>query len=662
MTMAAAADDLFRLGTERHQAGRFTEAVDIYRTLLDAIPNATIVRYHLALALTELGSPAEALEAYRRVVTEMPDYAEAHMNMGNLLEACAQVDDGIACVQRAVALDPDHTGAHHNLARMLLQRGDAVGARSSYRRVTTAHPDFADAHLGLGNAAVVLGETDEAIACFRRAAALDPGNPGIVNNLGAALARVGRIDDAEAILREALASRADNADAHNNLGLLLHRKGRHHEAVACFRSALAARPAMVAAHNNLLFALQCDPHTTPTSMLTEARRWSTTHAAGIAAPRRTVPANPDPERRLRVGYVSPDFRRHAVAHYLEPLIAAHDRRQVEVYCYAGVGRPDEVTARIQASADHWRVTVGLDDDGLARTIAADGIDILVDCAGHTVGNRLLTFARRPAPVQVATLFGFAATTGLGAFDAIFGDPFLTPPGAERHFSEPLVRLPRIIAPFRPDPAWPESAPRVTQPGEGPVFASVTNPARIDADAMGLWQRLLDRVPGARLLVKHPLFDDPAIREAWRRGWSVATDRLVLEGVPGGWAANMDVYGRVDVVLDSPLHSGGMTTLIPLWMGVPVVTLVGAATWRRAGASILANAGLADLLADSPEDYVDKAAALASGERLPLLRRDLRAMLQHSPVCDAALVVGDIEAAYRTLWREACARRPVAGEA
>lgn len=642
---------MLRRAVELHLAGREAEAVPLYDDVVAARPKNWRALYNRGIALATLGRVAEAAASYRQALAAKPDHADAYLNLAGLIEAAGQRADAAALLRQGAGLCPGHAPIWNNLGKMLMDSGDAEGAAEAYLRAVTLDATLIPAHMGLGNAHFALHRVNDALACFQRILALQPSHASAMSSMGAMIRALGRVEEARQWFLRAIAADPNDPDAHNNLGLVLRQQGAFAEAIASFRRALALDPGKVYAHDNLLFCLQFDPAVTPQAMLAEARLWNN-FVAGVA-PLPPAPRSWEPERRLKVGYVSPDFREHACCYYLEPLIRAHDRAAVEVFCYAEVPLPDAVTARIRAGADHWRSSVGLSDAELAAAIRADGIDILVDCAGHTGGSRLVTFAYRPAPVQVATLIGYSATTGVAAFDYLLGDPYLTPEGCDADFSEPIVRLPDGIAPFLPRAHWPEVGPA---PADGPVvFGSVADPARLDRRTVALWRRLLERVPESRVLAKHGLFDDASARDAWRRRLGDIAGRVDLEGTPGGWGKNMDVYSRFSVVLDSPLHSGNTSVLIPLWMGVPVVTLAGANAWQRAGASILSHAGLPDLVAGDDDRYVDIAARLAADRpRLSRLRRELRAMMLNSPVCDARRAVGGIEAAYRRMWRRAVA--------
>ncbi|MBF0094240.1 MAG: tetratricopeptide repeat protein [Alphaproteobacteria bacterium] len=575
-------------------------------------------------ALAAAGKTETAIASYEKLLTHWPDSVDVMVALSSLLIQTRRSDEAEPLLRKALAINPDDVGALTNLSLVLLMRGEADAALALGRRAAALPTADVAALLALAKSEHRLGHAVAALEAAGRAESLaKPGDAYVADTTASMLTALGRVDEALERLRLALDTPQDIPPS--------------------IRSSVLGK---------LLFCLQYQPDLEPARMVDEARKWS--RAAAEVVPLRPRAATSwDPGRRLKIGYVSADFREHACAYLIEPIIRHHDRSVVEVHCYAEVPVEDAVTRRIRADADHWLQTTGLDDATLVDAIRSDGIDVLVDLSGHTSDNRLLVFAHRPAPVQVATLIGYAATTGVAAFDCLLGDPYLTPPGCEEGFSEPIHRLPRIIAPFLPRGDWSEPA------SEAPadiVFACVSDPARVDGGTIALWERLLEAVPGSRILTKHNLFDDPAAREGWRQKLGAISGKVDVEGIPGGWAGNMDVYARSSVVLDPPRHSGGTSVLIPLWMGVPVVALSGRNSWQRTGATILANAGLPDLIARDEQEYVAIAARLATDRpRLDRLRRDLREQMRRSPVCDAPLVVGDIEAAYRSLWREACAR-------
>ena len=442
----------------------------------------------------------------------------------------------------------------------------------------------------------------------------------------------------------------------SNLAIALQTQGRHAEAEQCCREALAARPDYAVAHSNLLFSLNYRNDLTAEAIFAEYRDWDRRHAAALAPqePRFAVDRSSG-RRRLRVGYVSADFRQHAVAWFAEPLLAAHDRTRIELFCYAAVTAPDAVTERFRALAEHWRNIVGLDDAAVADLIRRDGIDVLVDLTGHTAGSRLLVFARRPAPVQVEYLLGHGYTSGLSAMDAFLADAVLAPPGADALFSERIIRLPRIPLAYAPPDAMPPVAPLPALANGFVTFGYFGRTERLNDAVIATWARILHDVPAARLVLNSLPFREPAFRDliaARFAAQGIDADRLELIATapqPATWTA----YGAIDIALDPFPHNAGTTTIEALWQGVPVVSLAGRPSVGRFGAMILHAVGMDDWVSGDADGYVARAVAAAADPRaLARMRATLRQRVADSPLCDAAGLARHVEAAYRALW-DAC---------
>ncbi|MDI1250401.1 MAG: tetratricopeptide repeat protein, partial [Lacunisphaera sp.] len=505
-------------------------------------------------------------------------------------------------------------------------------------------PKHAAAWLNLGVACLENNAVEDAIQAFRRALKLEPGRPEAHNILGHALATAGQSGPAEAAFNAALRLAPGFAPAHDNLGRLCRAGGRLPEAIVHYRAAIARRPDPYT-HSNLLFALNFVSGIPPAEILDEHRRWHEVHAAPLTPPPASPPVRP-PGHRLRVGYISPDFAHHAVAYFIEPVLAAHDRTRVEVFCYASVAAPDRFTTRLQALAEHWRDIARLDDEAAAAVVRADDLDLLIDLAGHTARHRLLVLARRPAPVQ-AIWIGYPNTTGLDAVDYRLTDAQSDPPGrTEAFYSERLVRLPANFSCYRPD----EDAPPVNDlpaaAGAGVTFASFNQFAKVTPGVIALWARVLLAVPGSRLLLKSRGLGDPGVaqrvHEAFARA-GVAPERIALNGERLSVAAHLGLYHGVDVALDPFPYNGTTTTCEALWMGVPVITLAGDTHVARVGASLLTHAGLADWIAATPDDYVARAVAAAGDlPALAALRRGLREQLRASALCDATAFTRGLE--------------------
>jgi predicted O-linked N-acetylglucosamine transferase (SPINDLY family) len=452
--------------------------------------------------------------------------------------------------------------------------------------------------------------------------------------------------EAEAAFARALAL-APDAQAWTKRALALQAQGRAAEAREVFAQARALAPRDASIASAALFANHYDPVFSPAEALARARVWP--NPAPRAA--RPAPADPDPERRLRVAYASLDFANHSCSYFLAPLLAAHDRKAVEVFAYSDVAVPDGVTAAFQGLDLVWRDMTGRRDAEFLAQARADRIDAMVDCAGHTTGNRLGAFAARAAPVQL-TWLGYLGTTGLDTFDARLVDAETDPDGALA--SEPLVRVPGGFLAYLPPPYAPPAGPSPSARRGCVTFGSFNNLPKLNPRTLDLWGRAVAAVPGARLLVKARGLDEAPtaarVRAALARA-GLAEDRVELRGFVDGVDAHIALYGEIDIALDPAPYNGTTTTCEALWMGVPVVTLAGDRHAGRVGVSLLTRADLADLIATSPADFAARAAALAAdGARLAALRAGLRARLAASPLCDARRLAREFETVYRALWR------------
>ena len=354
--------------------------------------------------------------------------------------------------------------------------------------------------------------------------------------------------------------------------------------------------------------------------------------------------------RLRVGYVSADFRRHSCAYFLEALLAHHDHGRFEIFAYADDRRSDDITERLKPMVDHWRSLIGMPDKAVAELVRNDRIHLLVDLAGHTAGNRLSAFAEKPAPIQVSWL-GYPATTGLSAIDYRLSDDICDPPGAtERFHTETLWRLPGGFLCYTAPREAPAVSPSPCSTGQPVTFGSFNNLAKVNQAVLEAWAELVSAVPGSRLLLKSKALRAPSVSERvaevfTRRG--IARERIILEGWAEALAAHLAMYGKIDIALDTFPYNGTTTTFEAMWMGVPVISLAGDRHSARVGASILTRCGLEDFIAKSLDDYLAKAIALARDpQALGELRRALRPRLANSPLCDGKAFAQQIEDAYR----------------
>jgi predicted O-linked N-acetylglucosamine transferase (SPINDLY family) len=472
--------------------------------------------------------------------------------------------------------------------------------------------------------------------------------------LGNVLRDLGSLDEAIASYRKALALRPDLAGGHNNLGVVLKDLGRLEEAAASYRAALAITPDFTEAHSNLIYTLKFMAETSSAEIKAEADRLGEI-VRSRADPFTSWKVRRDPEKRLRVGLVSGDFRNHVIGRYLDSFQGHIDPSEVEFAAYSTAAREDEMTARLKLHFALWHKVMGLDDKRLAGMIHGDGVDILIDLAGHTAGNRLPMFAYKPAPVQ-ATWLGLFATTGVPGIDYIIADPHLAPDDEAPYFCEEIWPLAESWFCLNPPNFAIEPGPLPALDNGYVTFACFNNLTKMTDDVVALWARVLRAVSGSRLFLKANQLQDEMAKEETLARFAVhgiAPQRLVLEG-SSPLEEYFAAYHRVDVALDPfPFH-GATTSLDGLWMAVPVLTRRGQRVGAHLGESIARNAGLADWIADDDDDYVTKAVALTSDlQRLAGLRAGLRAQVLASPLYDGQRFARHFEKALRGMWRKAC---------
>jgi protein O-GlcNAc transferase len=533
-----------------------------------------------------------------------------------------------------------------------LQAGRLAEAEKIYRHILAHQPNHPDALHLLGVLAGQAGQLDAAVKLIRQAIANCPTNASYHGSLGNALQDLRQLDDAIASFREAIRLRPDLAEAHNNLANLLRDTGQLDKAIASFRQAIRLWPDKAAAHSSLLVSLHYHPSQDAETIYEEHRRWNEQHAEPLTKFIQPHANSRDPNRPLRVGYVSPDFCRHPVGLYMAPLLAHHDRRNVEAFCYSDVKISDDITAKLHQSAHVWRHAAGKTDSQLAEKIRADQIDILVDLSLHSAGNRLLAFARKPAPIQV-TWLGYAGTTGLSSMDYRLTDPFLDPPGMDDFYSEKSIRLPHSFwcyEPVQPD-LQVSSLPAIEN---GCVtFGCFNNSAKVTGAALELWARVLSAVPHSRLMIHSPPGSHRTRVIERFSGAGIEPNRVeFVDRKP--LVEYLTQFQRIDIALDPFPWSGGTSTCDALWMGVPTVTLRGRTAAGRGSVSMLSNVGLTDWIAETSEQYLSIAVKMAGDlSKLAELRLGLRRRMEQSPLMNAGQFAAEMEAAYRRMWETWC---------
>lgn len=646
----------YQLARSSQALGRLADAESALRQALQIRPRHAEAHHGLGNLILGLGRAGEAEACFRQAVQFKPKYAEAHNGLGNALLILGQPAEAAASYRRALQLQPHFVEAHNNLGNSHRARGLLAEARASFERALRLRPDYAEAHSNLGDVLRAMGLLVEAEASLRTALRLKPDLYAVHSNLGGVLLRQGRLGEAGASFQQAVRMNPRYAMAHNNLGNVHLALGRVPEAEASYRAALQMQPDYPEAHSNLLFSLAYRDDVSQDAVLDAHRQYG----RRVEAPHQgRWPDHSDrvraggADRRLRVGYVSPDLREHSIAYFIAPLLREHDRSAVEIFCYAGVMRPDAVTESLQRYAAHWLSTVGMTDAALAERITADGIDILVDLAGHTAGNRLPAFARKPAPVQISWL-GYPDTTGLSAVGYRLVDAITDPPNESVVATETLIRLEHGFLCFEPAANTPDPVEPPCIASGTITFGSFNNPAKLSGGTLSAWARILAVVPHSRLLLKGMGFgDEPSRREFTARFEKHGGDprRLALLGRTERTSDHLATYEQVDIALDTFPYNGTTTTCEALWMGVPVVTVAGDRHASRVGASLMTQLRLTELIAASVQHYVEIASLLASdGARLRAFRATLRERMASSSLCDAKAFARKMEAAYRDLWK------------
>lgn len=651
-------DAVSNLGAAYQALDRLDEAERCYRRALEMSPGMVQARGNLANLHAARGDFHQAAAGFEALLAEFPQSYESWNNLGNNLQELGHHDRAIAAYRRALELNPGYFLVRNNIANTFRRQGLYTEALAEYDLALAAHPEFVEA---LNNKAVTLqqmGRATEALPLYERAMAIRPTYADPLINVANHFRDQGRAEDAITLLGRARELEPRNTHIWNNLGCALSDQGEPREAIRCFRRALELNSTKYQSHSNILLNLHYLDDTDPAELASEHRHFAACHETPLRRPLIRHTNAPDPDRPLRVGYVSADFKRHSVAFFIEPLLERHDRSRVIPYCYAEVARPDSHTARFEEIAGaNWRDIRGASHDAFAALVRQDEIDILVDLGGHTANSRVLSFALRPAPLQV-TYLGYPNTTGMAAFDYRFTDRWADPEGlADTLCTEALVRLPRGFLCFRPPADSPGPAPAPCSNGQPFTFASFNNFAKVSDTSVRSWAQILNEVPGSRLLLKNrALSEDAARNRAMARFAShgIAAGRLVLTGlVPSLWG-HLDSYRHADLALDTFPYAGTTTTCEALWMGVPVVTLAGITHASRTGVSLLNTTGLDGFVTATEAEYVQRAVALASDrDGLANLRANLRDRIRNSPLTAEADFAQNVEDAYRQMWQRWC---------
>jgi predicted O-linked N-acetylglucosamine transferase (SPINDLY family) len=646
----------YHLGLAQFALKQFNAARASCELALTVQPNFPLALNNLGNALNELDELEHAVACYSRAVAYKPDYAEAFYNRGAVLSRLDRFAEALTSFDRAIALQPTHALALDTRGVALIELRRFDDAIASVERALAIKPDFANAYAHRGRALASLGQFDRAIADYEKALSLSPDLEVALLGLTTAFLLTHRLADASATVLRALAVAPDSAHVIAIAGQCCARSGDVEGAIRHFDRALALKPNLTHLITEKIFVLDAAPWAGTVEHQQIRREWWDRIGSKVA-PQSPVsyPNDRDPARRIVLGYVSSDFRNHSAALCFGEVLRNHDHSAFEVVCYSCSPIRDSMTEELERSADKWVDAAHLTDEELADRIRADRIDILIDLSGHTAGNRLAVFARKPAPVAVSG-FGSGSGTGLPTVEYLFADPVSTPPEVRHLYPERIHDLPCLTTLAAPPAECRTAEPPCLARGHV-TFGIFNRIEKISENNFPVWSRILSAVPGARLVLKHFALADPALAHQMVERFvahGVAAERITCLGQTTR-GEHLAAYAGVDICLDPFPYNGGASTWEALHMGVPVVAMLGNRSSSRAAAAILSSIGLTDWIASDEAAYVDVAAGhAAQGELLRRLRRGLPDRIANSAAGDTARYTRAVEQAYRGFWNAYCA--------
>jgi len=652
LTKPEGADAFNNRGVALKDLGRLEEALASYDMAIAFNPDFIAAYLNRGVALQKSGLCSQALASFDRVISLQWDLAVAWCNRGAALEGLRRPDEALASYARALAINPCQLDALNNRAnacQRLLRFEDAL---CCYNRALAIVPDLADALNNRGVTLREMGRVEEALLSFRKAVVCNPEYAAGYGNLGLALKGLRRFDEALACYAKAIVLDPLFSEAHNNQGVALQDLKRFDEAMESFQNAITCAGDNVHAHSNLLFTMNYVDSLSVDARVEEARRFGA--SVGSKADQTfTSWLCPHQGGRLRIGFVSGDFRSHPVGYFLEGLLSKIDQERFDLFAYSTIPAQDDLTQRLKRHVPVWRSLIGASDADAAKRVHADGLHVLIDLAGHTAGNRLAVFAHRPAPVQASWL-GYFATTGVAEIDFFIGDPHVAPAAEEAHFVERIIRLPETYFCFTPPRSEVMVGPLPALANGHVTFGCFNNLAKLNARVVSLWAEVLKAVEGSRLLLKSGQLGDPAIVQSTISLFAaagVAPDRLRMEG-PSNRTEYFEAFNQVDMALDPFPFPGGTTSVEGLWMGVPVITLRGDRFIAHNGETIAQNAGQAAWIAQDEADYIRKAVTFSSDlAALAKLRRGLREQVLGAPLFASERFARHFEALMVDMWKD-----------
>jgi protein O-GlcNAc transferase len=596
------------------------------------------------------GKMDDGIVSYQNAISIKPDDSKAHYNIGVILQGKEKFAEAVAKYYEVISIKPDHEDSYYSIGVIFQKQGKTNEASASYQKAIAINPNYEKAYYNFGVILQEQGCAEDAILNFKKTVAIKPDFASAYYNIGVILQGEGKHDEAIACYQKAISINSDYVDALHNLAIIKKEEGKLEEAIAGFRKVIALKPDAVISHNHLIFCIDVFSAINSDLFEVERKNWAKTHSDPLQGHPTPFSNTPDPTRMLRIGYVGADFFRHSAAYIFGPALLHHDAEKFQIFCYAGNTHADDLTEQFKKKSTRWLSTSNMDDATLAQEILNDGIDILVDLAGHTTGNRLLTFARKPAPIQI-TAWGYPHGTQMAAMDYLFADPIFIPQSERKKYTEHIIDLPCVIHSYI-DIAFPDvKEPPICQNGYI-TFGAFNRIEKYNNEVYALWAEILRNIPTAKLLIKTGKLDSPNyIQEVesifLKHG--IHQKRLILSIGSTSKLEHQKAHNQVDIMLDPFPHSGGMTTMESLRMGVPVLTCE-KKTRCPTSASVLHVLGLDEWRVTDEMEYVEKAEKFAMDiPNLKKLRQELRSRFDQSFLGNSQKYVSEVEAIYRQLW-------------
>ncbi|MBL7007131.1 MAG: FkbM family methyltransferase [Spirochaetia bacterium] len=643
---------LTNVGVLYKDMGMLDEAINSHHKALQSNPELVEANFNLGAAFYEKGEFQDAIVPYRKAISAKPDYIEAYCNLGVVFMELKKFDSALDTFRQAITINPNSEDTHNLVGSAYREIGQQDDAIKSFFNALKINPDFVDAHINLGLTFRKQGKTEEAIESINRALCIDPTSASAHYNLGLIYKDLKRPDDSLTCYQRAIDFNSNFTEAYNNLGNTYSNLGNLEKAIENYRKALNTKPDAAYILSNILLTEHYRCGQSHEKLYELHREWDRSYGQNKV---NTEHKNaPNPDRRIRIGFVSPNLGHHPVGYFIVPLLKNLENSEIETVLYSDHSG-DTQTNKIRASSDGWRDSRDYSDDELSVAITDDEIDILVDLAGHSSGNRLLVFAKKLAPIQVAWA-GYVGTTGLSAIDYLLSDKYSTTTSEEKFYSETVVRMPDGWLCYEP----PEYAPAIDlspcSKNNFVTFGSFSNPIKINAEVVSVWAKILMEVPNSKLLIKYRGMDSVTNRNRILEMFEAEgadKGKIIIEG-HSPHVELLERYNHVDIALDPFPYSGGLTTYEALWMGVPVITFPGETFASRHSLSHLKTIGLHELVASNRENYIKLAVELANDKsRITDFRATLRQKMAASPICDGKKFAVNFTAIMREIWRNWC---------